>query len=291
MVYTFPQLMLKAGIYPPFVHGNVYNCEEGLIPEPLAVSYCCLSAYNALLPNSRSFIHSLIETERGRLIDNFVRLTSSYSATHNQADICIPLNQPRLLGARLDCLASVHAMIIYQILGFFGPDEGQRRPAEARQLPLIKVVSSPSSLLFHIGRPNSRLLTTTDEAQMARNLAHQHLPQIDIPMVNEATWSNWPFYETIRRTLFTVNTINVLSQRLGRQEAVYWEPLNDELISGLPVPAPDALWLASSFEEWQTAQQLWSNDEAALYGQPAGRVRRGRFSKASSSSFNEGNGG
>lgn len=71
-VYGFPQMMLKAGTYPPFVHPTVYRCSEGEVLEALAIAFCCLGSYNAAMNSSQHFAHSLINKERGQLVKDFV---------------------------------------------------------------------------------------------------------------------------------------------------------------------------------------------------------------------------
>jgi hypothetical protein len=71
-VYGFPQMMLKAGTYPPFVHPTVYRCSEGEVLEALAIAFCCLGSYNAAMNSSQHFAHSLINKERNQLVKDFV---------------------------------------------------------------------------------------------------------------------------------------------------------------------------------------------------------------------------
>lgn len=71
-IYGFPQMMLKAGTYPPFVHPTVYRCSEGEVLEALAIAFCCLGSYNAAMNSSQNFAHSLINKERDRLVKDFV---------------------------------------------------------------------------------------------------------------------------------------------------------------------------------------------------------------------------
>jgi hypothetical protein len=70
----YPQTMLKRGQYPPFVHHRIYRCAEGDVLEPLANAFCCVSAFNAALPSSETFVQSLMNAERDRLIKSFVSI-------------------------------------------------------------------------------------------------------------------------------------------------------------------------------------------------------------------------
>ncbi|VUC34853.1 unnamed protein product [Clonostachys rosea] len=71
-IYRFPQMMLKAGTYPPFVHPTVYRCSEGEVITPLAIAFCCLGSYNASMRSSEKFAHSMINQERENLIKEFM---------------------------------------------------------------------------------------------------------------------------------------------------------------------------------------------------------------------------
>lgn len=98
---------------------------------------------------------------------------------------------------------------------------------------------------------------------MTRRLIQQYLQSPPGGDSEEANWRKWIINETIRRTLFLVNTINTLSCKTQRQDAYYYEPLDDNLIRNMVLPAPDSLWKASSAEEWLIAKaQLDPNTEA-----------------------------
>jgi hypothetical protein len=71
----YPQTMLRRGNYPPFVHHRLYRCAEGDVLEPLANAFCCVSAFNAALPSSETFVQTLMDAERERLIKTFVGTT------------------------------------------------------------------------------------------------------------------------------------------------------------------------------------------------------------------------
>jgi hypothetical protein len=109
--------MLKSGHFPPFVHHRVYKCLEGDVLEPLANAFCCLGALNACLPSSEHFAYQLLNAERDRLVKSFW--------TSGDQDI--------------DVLAAVHAMCVYQIVGFFGLSVEQARAAELQQPYFLKV--------------------------------------------------------------------------------------------------------------------------------------------------------
>ncbi|PNY24589.1 Uncharacterized protein TCAP_05471 [Tolypocladium capitatum] len=209
IVSSYPRTMTRPGMYPPFVHHKLYPCAEGDIAEPLARAFCCVGALYASLPTSEAFVHSLINEESRKLIKGFHQWT----------------------GSDIDMLAAVHAMCIYQTLGFFvysSPDHA--RQAELRHLYFLK---------------------------MTRHLIQQHIQHLQ-PTAGEESeevnWKKWIINETIRRTFFLVNTINTLSCRIQKQDPYYFEPLDDKLIGNMSLPAPEVLWKASSAVEWMAAK-------------------------------------
>jgi hypothetical protein len=137
-------------------------------------------------------------------------------------------------------LAAVHAMCIYQIVGFFtSTNAEQTRLAELQQLFFLKMVRKLIATYLH---PHPTALSnrtvngsSTDE--------------------NEFTnWRKWIMNETIRRTVFLANIINTLSCRTQKQNPYYYEPLDDSVVLNMILPAPSAMWKASSLEEWLAAK-------------------------------------
>ncbi|KAM5352643.1 hypothetical protein ACJ41O_005365 [Fusarium nematophilum] len=212
-VFGFPQMMLKAGTYPPFVHPTVYRCSEGEVLESLAIAFCCLGSYNAAMRSSQHFVYSLINRERDQLVKDFPRICSSKS------DVWV--------------LASVHAMCVYQIVGFFGASLEQARNAQLQQPWLLKMTR-------HLARING---------------------QAKASLFEPSTWEVWALGESIRRTILLANTINVLSCRVGRQDPYMYEALDDALVSVLRLPAPSGLWKAKSAAEWDTQKMLMTGDD------------------------------
>lgn len=80
-----------------------------------------------------------------------------------------------------------------------------------------------------------------------------------------ANWASWLVAETVRRTLFMVNIINILtgSDENGRA-SYYYEPLDDDYIFSMPLPAPNDVWGARSATEWRDARERsgWSDELA-----------------------------
>ncbi|CAH0043525.1 unnamed protein product [Clonostachys solani] len=87
-IYGFPQMMLKAGTYPPFVHPSVYRCSEGEVTAPLAIAFCCLGSYNAAMRSSEKFAYSMINQEREKLIKDF--MTRYLARTQTTKILCAP---------------------------------------------------------------------------------------------------------------------------------------------------------------------------------------------------------
>ncbi|KAF5582756.1 hypothetical protein FPCIR_9343 [Fusarium pseudocircinatum] len=215
MVSNYPSVMLKPGVYPPFVHHKLYRCSAGDVAEPLAKAFCCVGAFYASVPVSETFVHSLINEETNKLVKGFHQLP----------------------GSDADMLAVVHAMCIYQILGFFvSVNPEQTRAAESQQMFFLK---------------------------MTRRLAKQYLQTSTVEDGEESNWRKWLMDETIRRTVFLVNAINTLSCRVQKQDPNYFEPLDNDLIHNLTLPAPEAIWKASSAEEWTLAKSQLPADDFA----------------------------
>ncbi|KAF6512918.1 hypothetical protein HZS61_007724 [Fusarium oxysporum f. sp. conglutinans] len=215
MVSNYPSVMLQPGVYPPFVHHKLYRCSAGDVAEPLAKAFCCVGAFYASVPVSETFVYSLINEETNKLVKGFHQIPRSDA----------------------DMLAVVHAMCIYQILGFFvSVDPEQTRAAESQQMFFLK---------------------------MTRRLAKQYLQTSTVKDGEESNWRKWLMDETIRRTVFLVNAINTLSCRIQKQDPNYFEPLDNDLIHNLTLPAPEVVWKASSAEEWTLAKSQLPSDDLA----------------------------
>lgn len=74
IVRGYPRVMTSPGVYPPFVHHKLYRCAAGDVSEPLARAFCCVGAFYASVPTSKTFVYSLINEQSSKLVKGFVRL-------------------------------------------------------------------------------------------------------------------------------------------------------------------------------------------------------------------------
>jgi hypothetical protein len=94
----YPSLILQRDHWSPFVHHRMYRCSMGGMAKPMGVALACVSAHAGSSGSNYGFVDGLINQQREQLIREF----QSY------------LDTPE------NCLAAVHAVCIYQILGLFG---------------------------------------------------------------------------------------------------------------------------------------------------------------------------
>lgn len=98
---------------------------------------------------------------------------------------------------------------------------------------------------------------------MTRRLIKQYLQSATGEDSEEVNWRKWIINETIRRTVFLVNAINTLSCRIQKQDPYYFESLDDNLVLNMALPAPEAVWKASTAEEWMIAKSQLKQEELA----------------------------
>lgn len=75
--------------------------------------------------------------------------------------------------------------------------------------------------------------------------------------------------ESLRRTSFLVNIVNVLAARVRKLHEDYYEPLNDEFVLDMRMPAPEPVWKACNAEQWVKAvdeakHRLWEDRDKEL---------------------------
>ncbi|CEL04993.1 hypothetical protein ASPCAL06115 [Aspergillus calidoustus] len=237
IICSYPRLMLRPGIYPPFVHHKIYPCAEGEILEPLAKAFCCVGAFYASVKTSEGFVYQLMNNESRRLVNGFQLWSTS---DHSM-------------------LAAVHAMAIYQILGFFtSTNPEQTRLAELQQLFFLKMVRKLiSTHLPPRQHPPSSSPATSSQSTINNSNSNNSTDEA----IFGTDWRKWLITETIRRTVFLANTINTLSYRTQKQNPYYYEALDDDSVLNMLLPAPMSVWKASSEEEWLAARGTLSAEE------------------------------
>ncbi|KAJ5622720.1 hypothetical protein N7528_005952 [Penicillium herquei] len=209
----YPRLMLQHQFWSPFIHHNLYRCSQNGMAEPLGIALACVSAYVSSVESSFVFVENMINSQRERLVRDF-RLS---------------IDRPET------CLAALHAVCIYQILGLFEQkyadggneqhQESSRKAAELHSFFLLK---------------------------MTRCLCRVHKTAIE---GNETSWSEWKFNESLRRNVFFVHIVNILAAEARSLQYDYFEPLDDDMILKMPLPAPEGVWRACSEDEWRVARE------------------------------------
>ncbi|KAL4878149.1 hypothetical protein BJY04DRAFT_221504 [Aspergillus karnatakaensis] len=222
----YPSLILQRDHWSPFVHHQLYRCSTGGMAKPIGVALACLSAHAGSSGSNYGFVDNLINQEREQLVRNF---TSFLDTPEN-------------------CLAAVHAVCVYQILGLFGdsflpaaikPTTGMEDVLEQRRRDCERQAELHSSFIL----------------KMARRLYKHYRPSLLTPHDAELNWERWKFAESIRRNIFLASMINILGARAGELNSTYFEPLDDEAILTLPLPAPECMWRACSLREWLDARE------------------------------------
>lgn len=125
-------------------------------------------------------------------------------------------------GCIVEALAAVHAMCAYQIIGFFDGDVEQVAIA---------------------GKWNGSFLG------MARKLIQFYNAATTVASLEDEGigWQEWRVLETVLRTIHVVHAINVVS---ARKNGGCYEPLDDEMVLGLPLPCTGSVWRAATAVEW-----------------------------------------
>jgi hypothetical protein len=248
----YPRMMLQPNFWSPFIHHRLYRCSKDGMAEPLGIALACVSAYSSSVESSFEFVDNMINAQRERLVREFHLF----------------IDRPET------CLAALHAVCIYQILGLFGGPsvDSPRSPrsshstlyrngSERRREDLGKVAELHGSFLlkvsprFYRSSPLSQILTThtLTTAQMTRRLCRLHQKAVG---QNHVGWSEWKFAESLRRNVFFVHIVNILAAEARKLHHDYFEPLNDAIIQQIPLPAPESMWRACTEAEWRAAREF-----------------------------------
>ncbi|KAL4996695.1 hypothetical protein BDV10DRAFT_186933 [Aspergillus recurvatus] len=225
-VREYPSLVLQRDHWSPFVHHRLYRCSMGGMAKPMGVALACVSAHAGSFGSNYGFVDNLINNERAQLVRNF------------QSFLDTPEN----------CLAAVHAVCIYQVLGLFG---GNFLPAAIKQSRDMKegLERGKEECEREAELHSSFLL------KMTRRLYTHYRTAIETTHDNELNWERWKFAESLRRNIFFANIVNILGARAGKLNSAYFEPLDDEVVLNLPLPAPECMWRSCSLREWLEARE------------------------------------
>lgn len=90
---------------------------------------------------------------------------------------------------------------------------------------------------------------------MTRQFCRNHPSANQSDDALEDTWQRWLVAETVRRTVFLVNIINILAGHENGCPSPYYEPLDDSIVFRMALPAPDVLWESRTAEAWQAARE------------------------------------
>lgn len=93
---------------------------------------------------------------------------------------------------------------------------------------------------------------------MTRQLCTRYSSAIKAVDGSEHDWVKWQFAESLRRNIFLVNMINVLAARARKLNKYYYEPLDDELVLDMRLPATEIIWKACAPEDWEVLQNGYS---------------------------------
>lgn len=99
---------------------------------------------------------------------------------------------------------------------------------------------------------------------MTRRLCKSQHETLYIHHQNETNWTRWRFTESLRRNVFFVNIINIQSAKAQKFSGDYYEPLDDDMILTLPLPASESMWRAPSEVEWLVARERDLNPSSAM---------------------------
>jgi len=130
-------------------------------------------------------------------------------------------------------LAGLHAVHLYQMLGLLFSTQcfvarQHVREAEMNHPFFLKIV---------------------------RWTTHEYLKEKQSLSIDQEDWKSWCEAETLRRTLLLVHVTNFLGICFDRRNMFYYEPLDDDLINSLWLPAPDVMWQADGEEAWKEAKE------------------------------------
>ncbi|PVH92467.1 hypothetical protein DM02DRAFT_646904 [Periconia macrospinosa] len=220
----YPNLLLKDKTTSPFLHPNLYSDDADMASLPLtSMAVCCGGSVNA--KESVRFVRRVMDAERQRLIEAF----PSYQ--------CIQ---------QWDAL---HAMLLYEVLEL---RESRTNELEAwKHRSKVRGLRSPFLLKMTQCYAKSYPQISNSDIRVFSN------PNSAPTSTTSSPWGRWEITETARRTVFFANIVNFYinhNNATGKQ-LPYYEPLDDDLILGMPLPCSHAAWIARDESEWVAAMQ------------------------------------
>ncbi|DAA76061.1 TPA_exp: putative C6 transcription factor [Trichophyton benhamiae CBS 112371] len=85
-VRDYPKKILQRDFWSPFIHHSLYRCAQGGMAEPLGIALACASAYDSSVESSSSFIDTMINTQREKLIREFHLLYKEAVTSDTETD-------------------------------------------------------------------------------------------------------------------------------------------------------------------------------------------------------------
>ncbi|KAH8664798.1 hypothetical protein BGZ61DRAFT_366880 [Ilyonectria robusta] len=224
----YPSLLMKESFFSPFLHFSQYSLYNNIVPDmtflpQTAMAICCSSGINR--SDNNRFFRRAIDAARERVIGSFPTFQCM-----QQWD-------------------ALHAMLIYESLEL---KEGIRDESEAwKHNPRVNGLGS-AFLLKMI----KFYLRSYPEIRNPDITVFSDPRSCPCPAAT-STWARWRITETARRTVFFANIVNFYSNRdhSKREQFLYYEPLDDDLILNMPLPCNEPAWLARNEEEWRLAME------------------------------------
>ncbi|KAH8600032.1 hypothetical protein B0O99DRAFT_590445 [Bisporella sp. PMI_857] len=228
IIKSYFQLLQTESYHSPFIHPELLQGPHQNMSSLQKSSMAICSGVALQDKRSRYFAKNAISAERDRLVHEF----HSYSCVEEWD--------------------ALHAVCIYQIISLLEVDQD------------VAWKSGVNSSWLHI----PFLL------KMARRFRDNHLhsmswdsPEMEVTNNETKNWREWIVDETVRRTVFLVHCINEATcySKDGKR-TTYYEPLDQDYILNMVLPAPTPVWEASTSEAWaaQKDECGWSDGSVTL---------------------------
>jgi hypothetical protein len=142
-------------------------------------------------------------------------------------------------------------MLIYEALSLENPHAS--KPGFWRPGCRAKGIKIP--FLTKVYYKRYSYFSLIDSLQMAKSFCDGH-PEVSSSSLSSTRqlliWQSWVTAETVRRTIFLANMINFFANRDfdKREQSIYYQELDRDLILNMALPCSQALWNATSEEQW-----------------------------------------